>query len=100
MRTTRLSELIQQGRLAVPAGGTVGAMSPAISAASQVQPHLSAAPVARSRPPVRDDIVDKIELLAIQLLSISRSSKSDPEALLREALLSIEECITAIGSRH
>lgn len=100
MRTTRLSELVEQGRLVVHAAATAGVVSPEVPAAPIAKPKASAGPPAPSRPRARDDIVDKIELLAIQLLSLSKSRKAEPEALLREALLSIEECIVAIGSKH
>lgn len=101
MRTTRLSELVQQGRIVVHAGAvTVGAVGPEMSAVPQEEPHRPAPPPARSQPRVHDDIIDTIELLAIQLLSISKSCKADPEAVLREALLSMEECITVIASQR
>lgn len=100
MRTTRLSELVHHGRQAVRAGGAGAVSSDATPPPPVVKPQLSQAPRAQPWPRVRDDVVDKIELLAIQLLSISKSKKAEPEALLREALMSIEECIVAIGSRH
>lgn len=100
MRTTRLSELVQQGRLGVHTGAAASTISPEVKAAPRAQPHLPASTLAQARPREHEGIVDKIELLAIQLLSISKSSKHNPDAVLREALLSIEECITTIASKH
>jgi hypothetical protein len=101
MRTTRLSELVQQGRIVVHSGAvTAGAGGPDALDGPQAQPLRPALHAARSQPRVHDDIADTIELLAIQLLSISKSCRADPEAVLREALLSMEECITAIASQR
>ncbi len=82
------------------AGATAGGAIPVVAAAPIAQQKSSAGPPVESQPRVCDNIVDRIELLAIQLLSLSKSRKAEPEALLREALLSIEDCIVAIGSKH
>ena len=52
------------------------------------------------KPQVPADVVEKIELLAIQLLSIAKTSKSDPETIMREALILIDQCIMSIAPRH
>lgn len=101
MRTTRLSELVQQGRIVVHAGAVAaGAIGSDVAVGHQEQHHRPAMAPARSQAVAQDDIVDTIELLAIHLLSISKSCKADPEVVLREALLSMEECITAIASQR
>lgn len=101
MRAIRLSELVQQGRLvmlaAVADEHSAAASQPAAGAASTAAP---SAERTGQRPRVSADVVDKIELLAIELLSISRSSKADPEALMRSALISIDQCIVSISTRH
>lgn len=101
MRAVRLSELVEQGRLAKLVGlpTVIAASSPL--RAEQVA--VVSSPVSAPPPPrlqVGKDVHHKIELLAIQLLSISKSNISDPRALMREALISIDECIVSISSRH
>ena len=104
MRTTRLSELVRQGRGAMHKNGPVPTDSGLVS---QLVPEASLPPASpltvkpktSSRPRVSFDVIDKIELLAVQLLSISKS-KAEPEAIMREALLQIDKCIESIASKH
>ena len=45
-------------------------------------------------------VVNGIELLAIELLSLSKMRKDNPRALMIEALRSIDSCLVAIGRQH
>lgn len=84
-KAIRLSDLIMQGR-------------DARHEISRKTNHLPEPP-----PPVeavhQQAIVDGIELLAVELLSLSKLRKHNPSLLMREALRSIDSCLMSIG-RH
>jgi hypothetical protein len=46
------------------------------------------------------DAAEKIEMLAFQLLSITRGRQDNPELIAREAFISIDRCINSIANYH
>ena len=111
MRTIPLAELVQQGRLSMVDEATVAGQQHKPRAANAAPraartappspvPALAPArvPAQPPRPRATADVIDKIELLAIQLLSISKASKADPDAVMMEALRSIDRCIVSMAS--
>lgn len=100
MRATRLSELVQQGRSVGRGGGKIVPAVADTSEGAREQSRLNNLPIGRARPRGDDWVVERVECLALELLAISKAGKSDPDSALREALLSMEECIAAIVARH
>lgn len=100
MRTIRLSELVQHGRLAlVPdLGSEPPARLPHATAEPLVVAPVAANAIPRSR--FTMEVADKIEVLAIELMSISQAGKADPEAIMRDALMSIDRCLGSIVPLH
>ena len=105
MRTIRLSDLVQQGRQAKTAEAERDAVVPIravkpVVAEPEPEPEPEpaiAAPAAG--PEIATDVADKIEVLAFQLLSISKTTKTNPRAVLVEALTSIDRCISSLAPR-
>lgn len=102
MRTIRLSDLVQQGRQAKTAEAerdavvTIKTVKPVV-AVPEPEPEPAAA--APAGPEIATDVADKIEVLAFQLLSISKTTKTNPRAVLVEALTSIDRCISSLAPR-
>lgn len=102
MRMIRLSELVQQGRAALVAEAPEEDVARTPPAAPALPPQPMPAAVAQA-PPRRSapvDVVERIELLAVHLLSISKLRKTDPDGVMREALISIDQCLASIAHRH
>lgn len=92
-KAVRLSELIEIGRGRARSEPTIvpnAARTAGFPRAPQPRPDETS----RST-----SIVDGIELLAVQLLSLSKTRKDNPRALMVEALRSIDCCLVAIGRK-
>ncbi len=91
VKAVRLSELIEKGRGSTrPDPAVVPAQT--LPAATARAPYFQPEETRRSAA-----IVNGIELLAVQLLSLSKTRKDNPKALMIEALRSIDSCLVAIG---
>jgi hypothetical protein len=84
IHAVRLSDLIASARLDRARGDQDGVI-PAAAARPQAVP-----------PPAGTGIADGLELLAVQLLSLSKTRRHDPRGLMVEALRSIDSCLVAI----
>jgi len=93
MRTVRLVDLVKRGR--------------AVSATMPVAPQFYASvakslsePTPQSRSGAAPPIAKDLEVLAVELLALSKACNADPGVLMREALRSIESCLLSIRQQH
>lgn len=100
VRTIRLSDLLQQGRVSTAGEVASAHVALAVAAPQAPAPEPTFLPKSPSRQAPRLEVIDKIELLAVELLSISKTKKSSPDHAMREALLAMDHFIESLASRH
>jgi hypothetical protein len=93
IRAVKLADLIEQGRSVPFADGAAPVVQPvALLEKSTVAPPADAR--------ASTAISSGIELLAIQLLSLSKVGNDDPRALMIEALRSIDRCLVSLAGQR